>query len=466
VIFEYFRFRCFAKLYFTVNLNYIGMTNRREFIQRSTLFTGGILTSAMTGNAFGLLEGKIAPSDQLNIGVIGIKGMGWANVKSALKVAGVNLVAVCDVDQSVIDQRLGELAALNVDAKKVKVFRDYKALLDQKDIDAVIIGTPDHWHALMMVYACAAGKDVYVEKPVGNSIEECNIMVRAQQKYGKAVQAGQWQRSQQHFKDAVAFVQSGQLGNIRTVKVWCYQGWMRPDIIRPDSMPPAGVDYDKWLGPAPKKPFNASRFHFNFRWFWDYAGGLMTDWGVHLLDYGMLGMKVAAPKSIAALGGRFAYPELAEETPDTLTTLYEFDGFNLVWDSAMGIDNGSYGRDHGIAYIGNNGTLVLNRGGWEVIEEKQGKNKISKPFVAPSDNGLDLHWQNFVSVIKSRKTQELNCSIQEGANVATVAQMGNIAYRTGQKLNWDKSKGRFTDEVVNAKYLMKDYNNGYALPKL
>ncbi len=443
------------------------MSNRRNFLQNTaTLLGGGMLLSSLDNNAFAIFQNRISPSDQLNIGVIGIKGMGWANVTAALKVPGVNLVAICDVDQSVIDKRLTELAKLNVDAAKVKVYHNYKALLDQKDIDAVIIGTPDHWHALIMVDACAAGKDVYVEKPVGNSIEECNIMMKAQQKYKRVVQAGQWQRSQQHFRDAVNFVQSGQLGNIRTVKVWCYQGWMKPGPVVPDTAPPAGVDYAQWLGPAPKRAFNASRFHFNFRWFWDYAGGLMTDWGVHLLDYGLLGMKAGTPKSIAALGGRFAYPELLEETPDTLTTLYEFDSFNLVWDSAMGIDNGSYGRDHGIAYIGNNGTLILNRGGWEIIEEKQSKNKISKPFTASSDNGLEEHWKNFISVVKSRKTADLHCSIQDGAHVATIAQMGNIAYRTGQKLFWNDKKNRFTDENVNKKYLMKEYHNGYKLPLL
>jgi predicted dehydrogenase len=317
-----------------------------------------------------------------------------------------------------------------------------------------------------MMHACAAGKDVYVEKPVGNSIEECRAMVNAQQRYGKAVQAGQWQRSQQHFQDAVDFAQSGQLGNIRTVKVWCYQGWMKPGPVVPDTAPPAGVDYKMWLGPAPTRPFNASRYHFNFRWFWDYAGGLMTDWGVHLLDYGLLGMKSPIPKSVSALGGRFAYPDLYEETPDTLITLYEFDGFNMLWDSALGIDNGSYGRDHGIAYIGNNGTLVVDRNGWEVIEEKQGKNKVSKPLVKPSDNGLDKHMINFVDVIKSRKMEDLHCPIQAAAHVATVAQMGNIAYRSGKKLNWDAGKAHFTDDGINKAYFMKEYHNGYQLPKV
>jgi predicted dehydrogenase len=241
---------------------------------------------------------------------------------------------------------------------------------------------------------------------------------------------------------------------------------MKPGPVVADSLPPAGVNYAGWLGPAKVQPFNSSRFHFNFRWFWDYAGGLMTDWGVHLLDYGLLGMKSPVPKSVSALGGRFAYPDLYEETPDTLTTLYEFDGFNMVWDSAMGIDNGSYNRDHGIAYIGNNGTLILNRGGWEVIEERQSKSKISKPFVAQSDNGLDKHWENFVSVVKSRKMDDLHCPIQAGAHVATVAQMGNIAFRSGKKVEWDEANHAFTDHSINKQYLMKEYHNGYKLPRV
>lgn len=443
------------------------MSSRRNFLINSAITVGGgLLTSGYSNNAFAIFKNKISPSDQLNIGAIGINGMGWSNVKAALNIPGVNIVALCDVDKNVIDKRLTELGQMKRDTTRVKTYGDYRKLLEQKDVDAVIIGTPDHWHALIMMHACEAGKDVYVEKPVGNSIGECRAMISAQQRYNKVVQAGQWQRSQQHFRDAVDFVQSGQLGNIRTVKVWCYQGWMKPGPVVPDSAPPAGVDYAMWLGPAKKRPFNSSRFHFNFRWFWDYAGGLMTDWGVHLLDYGLLGMRSPVPKSISALGGRFAYPDLYQEAPDTLTTLYEFDGFNMVWDSAMGIDNGSYNRDHGIAYIGNNGTLILNRGGWEVIEEKQSKNKVSKPLVKPSDNGLNKHWENFVTVVKSRKMQDLHCSIQDGAHVATVAQMGNIAYRSGKKLQWDAVKHAFTDGDINKKYLINEYHNGYKLGKV
>ncbi len=443
------------------------MSSRRKFLEQSSLLVGaGALTSLLDNNVFAIFKNKISPSDQVNIGAIGINGMGWSNVVAALKVPGVNLIAICDIDKRVIDKRLADLTKMNIDVSKVKVYADYRQMLDQKDVDAVIIGTPDHWHALQMIHACQAGKDVYVEKPVGNSIIECRSMVAAQQRYNRVVQAGQWQRSQQHFRDAVDFVHSAKLGNIRTVKVWCYLDWKQPLIVKPNSPVPEGVDYAKWLGPAQTRPFNENRFHFTFRWFWDYAGGLMTDWGVHLLDYALMGMKAETPKSIATIGGKFANPNSADETPDTLMALYEFDKFNIIWDHALGIGNGDYNRDHGIAFIGNNGTLVLNRGGWEVLEEKKNANKVIMPFAKSSDNGLDKHWVNFISVVKSRKTEDLHCPIQAGAHVATVSQMGNIAYRSNQKLHWDKTKEKFTSDAINKEYLMKKYYNGYQLPKI
>lgn len=433
------------------------MSSRRKFLQNTSLLTAGAILASSFRNGF-------MPSDQVRIGAIGINGMGWSNLTAALKVPGVVVVAICDVDQSVIDKRLADLQKMGIDTNTVRVYRDYRKLLDQKDIDAVIIGTPDHWHALQMIHACEAGKDVYVEKPVGNSIVECNTMLAAQKRYGKIVQAGQWQRSQQHFTDAVNFVHSGQLGNIRTVKVWCYLDWKQPLDRKPDSAVPAGVDYQQWLGPAQNRPFNNNRFHFTFRWFWDYAGGLMTDWGVHLLDYALMGMKADTPKSIATLGGKFAKPDSADETPDTLMALYEFDTFNIVWDHAVGIGNGNYNRDHGIAFIGNAGTLVLNRNGWEVIEEKKNEPRVTLPFQKSTDNGLNKHWENFIAVVRSRKAEQLNCSIEEAVKIARLSQMGNIAYRSNQKLFWDNKQGQFTDNNINQQYLAAKYHNGYKLP--
>lgn len=444
------------------------MSSRRKFLyQAGTLTAGSVLASSLGNSVFALFKNRIAPSDQVNVGVIGINGMGWSNLKSILKIPGVNLTALCDIDKNVLDKRVSELPSLKVDAAKVKTYRDYRALLDDKDVDAVIIGTPDHWHCLQMVHACEAGKDIYVEKPVGNSIEECRIMIAAQEKYNRVVQAGQWQRSQQHFKDAVDFVHSGKLGNIRSVKVWCFIDWKKAIRGIPDAAVPAGVDYKSWLGPAQMRPFNGNRFHFTFRWFWDYAGGLMTDWGVHLLDYALIGMKATTPLAISAMGGNFGDPESVQECPDTMSALYQFDKFTLSWDHAIGIGNGLYKQQpHGISFIGDNGTLQLDRGGWEVIEEPKSPGKVMVERTKPVDNGLDKHMENFISVIRNRKMNGLHCSIQEASHIAILSQMGNIAYRSGKKLNWDFAKARFTDEKINKKYLAAPYHNGYRLPKI
>ncbi len=443
------------------------MASRRKFIgQASKAAAGVVLLPAIGVNSFEILKSGIPPSDRINLGAIGIKGMGWANLRNAIQVPGVTLTALCDIDQSVLDQRMGELAALNIDSSKVETFKDYRKMLEKKDLDVVIIGTPDHWHALQMIHACQAGKDVYVEKPIANSIGEIDHMLAAEKRYNRVVQVGQWQRSQQHFRDAIDFVHSGQLGNIRTVKAWAYQGWMKPAPVVPNSAPPAGVDYDMWLGPAPKKPFNESRFHFNFRWFWDYAGGLMTDWGVHMVDYALFGMKAGLPKSIVSLGGKFAYPDLSHETPDSQTAVYEFDGFIMIWEHALAIDNGPHQKTQGVSFVGNNGTLVLNRQGWEVIEEKGAEKKVMKEWQKATPDPVLRHWENFISVVRSRKTSELNCPLAVGANVARVCQMGNIAYRSGKKLNWDAANSRFTDKKVNKQYLEAEYHNGYSLPKV
>lgn len=430
--------------------------SRRQFLTTAaSLAAGAGILSTIPSAARGI----IGANDKIRIGAIGINGMGWSDLTALLRNPEAQVVALCDVDKNVLDKRVGELAQQGI---KVKAYSDYRKLLDDKDIDAVVIGTPDHWHCLIMTEACAAGKDVYVEKPIGNSIAECKAMVAAQKKYNRVVQVGQWQRSQKHFNDAIAFVHSGKLGQVRLVKAWAYMGWMHSIPVQPDSAPPPGVDYTSWLGPAPKRAFNPNRFHFNFRWYWDYAGGLMTDWGVHLIDYALLGMKASQPKSVMAAGGKFAYPDDAAETPDTLTTVYEFEGFNLQWEHAIGIDGGPYSRDHGIAFIGNNGTLVLDRGGWEVIPEKGKMEAV--PRQQKVDDGLNLHATNFLQVMKSRKLDDLRTPIQAGELVATVSQMGNIAFRTGQHLHWDVANQRFNEAAANA-YLAKEYHNGYKLPK-
>lgn len=421
---------------------------------------GAGLSTLLPLESLAEIKKYVSANDRINVGAIGINGMGWADLRSMLKIPEVNVVALCDVDDNVLNFRKYELAKGGI---QTKTFGDYRKLLESKDVDVVIIGTPDHWHCLQMVDACAAGKDVYVEKPIGNSIQECRAMVAAQQKYNKAVQVGQWQRSMPHFVDALNFIKSGKLGKIRTVKAWAYQGWMTNIEVKPDKPVPAGVNYDLWLGPATKRPFNENRFHFNFRWFWDYAGGLMTDWGVHLIDYALLGMDAKFPKSAVALGGKYAYPDGAHETPDTLATVYEFEGYNMIWEHAQSISNGNYGRDHGISYIGNNGTLVLDRGGWEVIPDEGRMEAV--PLQKPKQSGLDLHTINFINAVKSRKLDELTCPIQAGAHTATVCQMGNISYKTGSKVTWDANAAKFKEADANA-LVQATYHNGYKVPSV
>lgn len=431
---------------------------RRHFIRTtSTYLAGAGIAGSMP---LGFINPLNRSVERIRIGAIGIKGMGWADLNSLLKDPRAQCLAICDVDQEVINSRMADLAKLNV---KPAVEKDYRKLLDNPDIDAIVIGTPDHWHCKMLVDACEAGKDVYVEKPAGNSIAECAVMTAAQKKYNRVVQVGQWQHSNKHYADAMEFVHSGKLGNVRLVKAWAYQGWMKPVTVKPDSTPPPGVDYSMWLGPAKKRPFNENRFHFNFRWFWDYAGGLMTDWGVHMIDYALVGMKAHTPRAIIAAGGKFAYPDDASETPDTLTTVFEFDNFNLQWEHATGIDGGPYKRNHGVAFIGNNGTLVVDRGGWEVIPEKDRMEAV--PLQQRSDDGLLLHTTNFLDVVQSRKLEELKAPIQLGSHVATVCQMGNIAFRTGKKIYWDEAKQKFSDNDAN-KFLAAEYHNGYRMPKV
>ncbi|WP_282635830.1 Gfo/Idh/MocA family protein [Sphingobacterium thalpophilum] len=428
------------------------MMNRKDFIRTSSILAAASFFSSTRASQL---------SDQpIRVGVIGVNGMGWSDLNTLLKQNNIVCTALCDIDETVLNKRARELQERNM---VVATYLDYKQLLASSDVDAVIIATPDHWHCLQMVDAVEAGKHVYVEKPIGNSVRECQVMVQVAKKNNAIVQVGQWQRSQQHFKDAIDFVHSGKLGKIRLVKAWSYLGWKNSIPVQPDTAVPSGVHYADWLGPAVKKPFNVNRFHFNFRWFWDYAGGLMTDWGVHMLDYALLGMKVSDPKSVMASGGKFAFPDDAGETPDTMTAVYEFDGFNIQWEHAKGIDLGPYGRNHGVAFIGNNGTLVLNRSGWEVIPEKGRMEAL--PFQPASDNGLERHMANFVEAIRQRNPQLLHAPIEAGAHIAIFSQMGNIAFRTGQKLYWDQGKQRFTDSNAN-RYLAAVYHNGYKYPKI
>ncbi len=446
-------------------------TTRRKFIGKTSAALAGVgIVSALPVSAL-FANRRISANEKINFGLIGAKGMGWSNMASFFNIPGVECLAIADVDQRVLEQRAADVTKAR--GNKPALFKDYRKMLEMKELDAVIIGTPDHWHCLHYVDALSAGKHVYVEKPSANSIQECMVMQKAAQRYGKMVQVGQWQRSGTHYQKAIEYLHSGKIGKVRLVKCWAYIGWKQPLPVLPDSTPPPGVDYDMWLGPAPKRPFNENRFHYNFRWYWDYAGGLMTDWGVHELDIALWGMNAKAPKSVFASGGKLAFPDDAAETPDTMQTVYEYDGFNLLWEHAKGIDQGNYGKSEGIAFIGNNGTIVVNRGGWQVNPETTTDDKgivrykvDDLPDQPSGQNALNVHCRNFVEAIKTNNASILKCGIEEGARSAINSHMGNIALRTGRKLYWDESKTMFTNDAEANSLTTVKYHNGWKLPVL
>jgi predicted dehydrogenase len=432
-------------------------STRRNFIKTASVLAAG---SVLPLESIIAARKPVSALEKVRVGLIGANGMGYSDLASFLKNPEVECIAMCDIDRNVLTNRTNDLIKLGF--AKPKLYVDYRKMLENKDIDVVIIGTPDHWHCLTLVNSLEAGKHAYVEKPIGNSIAEINIMQKAVKQHKKIVQVGQWQRSQPHFVDAVKYLRSGKLGRIRTCKAWSYIDWKSAVPKVPDSPVPDGVDYDMWLGPATKRPFNKNRFHFTFRWYWDYAGGLMTDWGVHLIDYILYGMDKAVPTSVMAIGGKYAFPDDAMETPDTMTAVYDFKDFTMIWEHTIGIGNGNYGRAHGMSYIGENGTLVLDRNGWEVIPEKQRIPAL--PVQKNVGVGLDLHTRNFLDCLKNNTPEKLNASIEVGRNVALVAQMGNIAFRTGEKVTWDNTKQQFGTATAN-KLITPEYHNGWTLPK-
>ena len=323
--------------------------------------------------------------------------------------------------------------------------RDYRQVLDNKDVDAVIIGTPDHWHCLIMTDACAAGKDVYVEKPAANSIAECDAMVAAQQRYNRVVQVGQQKHSAEHWKQLHEFIASGQLGHIGRVNVWANFTYVILKNVSPDTEPPATLDYDMWLGPAPLRPYSRTR-NTAWRCFWDYGGGLMTDMGPHLLDMALWHMNVKeTPLSVSAIGGNFVCPDNKADTFDTLSVLYELPDFNIQWNNTA-VSTGPYNSHNGLEFIGENGTVITNYEWWEVLPSG-GRLEPKKVMATPGEHVV--HTGNFLDCVRSRRIDQLACPITHGTLCAKFAHMGNIAARTGHVLHYDALRRTFHDKAAD-----------------
>ena len=423
--------------------------SRREFVRTSALaagaaaFAGPFIRSARAAEP--------GANSKVRVGLIGCGGMGTGDLATFFLNPEVDCAVLCDVDESHFAKCL-ELCAKQSRPRPDTV-RDFRRVLDRTDVDVVIIATPDHWHALPTVLACQAGKDVYVEKPLATTIDEGRAMLTAAQKHNRIAQMGSQWKSCTHIIEAANFVKSGQLGKVSMVRAWAWLDWQPLLEAHKDGQPPAGVDYDLWLGPAPKRPFNQNRFHYNFRWFWDYAGGLMTDWGVHLINMALMGMPQVSPKTVCSSGGTFVQQDM-RETPDSQIALYEFPDFVLEWEHKSGVGVGLNGRSWGVSWSGTHGTILLNDEGWELVIEKR-KGNLEPQKHKGSGDPRPAHVRNFLDCVKSRRQPVLNLEL--GHHVSTVAHLGNVALRSGSKLVWDAERERISndphaDRLVGVKY--------------
>lgn len=437
--------------------------SRRKFLKSSAIAASAIGATTIIPSK--VWASEFAPGDKINVALIGCRNMGFGILENHLDTGMVNCVALCDVDENVLKEK-SEVVRNNFN-QVPKLFHDYRKVLEDKDVDAVIIGTPDHWHCLMMVEACQAGKDVYVEKPMANTIGECNTMVKAAKKYNRVVQVGQQQRDNRIFKDVMGLIKAGEIGTLRKVNIWANFNYGLGTVPVPDSPVPSGVDYDFWLGPAPKRPFNTARFHGTWRHYWDYGGGLMSDWGVHLLDMGMwAGGLAEAPKTVITYAANLSRQKMARETFDTMNVIYPKENYVINWDMTAGVEKGPFGLSYGLQFIGEKATIVADRHNYHLYPEWDDQKNVPKAEEIFFDKGHESHREhvdNFLECIKSR--EKTSCPPEVGRAAALHAHIPNIAARIGVPvLEWDDKNNRFTNSREANELITPEYRNPWKFP--
>lgn len=436
--------------------------SRRNFLRNSA-----VAISAATIIPSEVWSSPVAASDKVNVALIGCRNMGFGILKHHLDTGMVNCVALCDVDENVLKEK-SETVKKEYN-QSPELIKDYRKVLERKDIDAVIIGTPDHWHCLITVDACSAGKDVYVEKPMANTIAECNIMVKAQKRYNRIVQVGQQQRDGKIFKDCMGFIKNGEIGTLRKVNIWANFNYGLGTVPVPDGPVPAGVDYDFWLGPAPKRPFNQARFHGSWRHYWDYGGGLMSDWGVHLIDMALwAGGIIEGPTSVMTFANNFSKQKMARETFDTMNIVFPKKDFVINYDLTAGIQQGPFNSAYGLQFIGEKGTLVADRNKYHLYPEWDGEKKAGKTAEVSWDKGQESHREhvdNFLACIKSRETP--SCPPVIGRAAAVHVHIANISARLRQPLlEWDDKNNRFINCEKANEMITPVYRAPWKLPEV
>jgi predicted dehydrogenase len=431
--------------------------SRRGFLATSALAAGALGAARADEPA----EKKAGANESITLGFIGVGGMGSGLLNIFKKFPDVRVAAVCDVWE-----RQALKAKESADGKP-DTYGDFRRVLDRKDIDAVVVATPDHWHAIPTILACQAEKDVYCEKPLSYRIAEGRAMADAAAKHRRVTQMGNLIHATENYHRVVEIVQSGVLGTISKTRVWMAAD--RRGLGRPaDSEPPSDCDYDSWLGPAPKRPFNSNRFSFRWRYFWDYGNGILCDFCCHIVDPIHWAMGVEAPETITATGGRYALDDNAE-TPDTLEVAYHYasgkgagpKGFDMIWSQTDSSSHGLEGRGLGIMFQGTEGTLVADYDTFRIFPEKGRSIEPPSPSL-PRSVG---HHREWLDAIKSRA--QCSCHFEYGHRLSSVGHLGNIALWTGEKLRWDGKAERFTSHAEANRFLEREqYRSPWSLPKV
>jgi predicted dehydrogenase len=442
-------------------------------------FTAGL--SAVTAAGYSRILGA---NDRVRMGYIGLGNRGDQVHDAFLEHGDQQTVAVCDLREDYLD------LAVKKSRATPKRYKEYRALLDDKDVDAVVIATPDHWHAIMFIEACNAGKDVYVEKPLSLTVYEGRKMVETAGRTGRVAQVGTNRRSWKSYSEAAEFIRSGGIGRVSAARCFhIHNEWPIGLGKAPDGPPPSAEEWDRWLGPAPKVPYNPNRMYYNFRWFYDYSGGQLTNFGVHYIDIIRWFLGLETPKAVAAIGGHCAGIQDNREIPDTMEVVWEFAGPTIVNFSQYNANAApGNGPNSEIEFRGTKGTLYVNYANWEVVPEpisdfpigyaggkgygnpvdrSGGNRRKRKPQIEPrkykgsAEYDTASHARNFLDCIKTRG--KCNADILTGHLSTSSTLIGNIAHKRRAMLEWDGSAERFTNDPRANDLLHYKYRAPYKL---
>jgi predicted dehydrogenase len=415
--------------------------DRRRFLQSSaTVATLSALTAAGAADQ---------PNEKIVLAFMGVHGRGKELIRGFSGFDDVEIATICDPDENVIAAAVKE--AEKKQKKAPKVEKDVRRVLEDKNITALVIAAPDHWHTLGTIWACQAGKHVYVEKPASHNLVEGRRMVEAARRHDRIVQLGTQRRSAPHFASAAELIRSGKLGKIPFVRTWI-AGDRKSIGHKPDGPVPAGVDYDLWLGPAPARPFNSNRFHYNWHWHWDYGTGEIGNNGIHALDMARFLVGLEAPLRVTSGGGKLFYND-DQQTPDTMVTTFDFPRTCVIWEHRIWSKTGFESEPFGTIVYGEKGTLVFDRTGWKVRDGIEASDK---------SGGADrAHYRDFLDCIKERKRP--NADIEEGHKSTRLCHLGNIAFRVGRALRFDDQTETIIDDPEANRLLGRPYRAPYVV---